>query len=311
MPKQNKTKAERIVTALEYSALLWFEWKFNKKGYDPYRLLFLFYEMSSGSSEYPEAEALERNLRNCLRDLEDELDIQVSLKKKSIECSSSDSAEDLTFSVLSFYLRSAFEEGAGEHNDFLIRRFCRYRFFFGEKQTEEDFLMSSLYLFVYIRYSMMHKIKMDCSYKKMMSAEKSERRLVPLYLAADSAYLTLVALDVKDKNEKQFILANLFLKEKISVLREYEKLKEKPEKFNYKKYKKTDLGRFQRETVRYRIRITQFSLEHWILNSDISLKITEDEGYWKTVEVESSDELEIQKASFIYNKYFIILSSEP
>ena len=132
-----------------------------------------------------------------------------------------------------------------------------------------------------------------------------------MYLAADSAYLTLVALDLQDKNEKQFILANLFLKEKVSVLKEYEKLKEKPEKFNYKKYKKSDLGRFQREVIKYRIRITQFSLEHWILNSDISVKITEDEGYWKTVEIESSDELEIQKASFIYNKYFVILSSDP
>ncbi len=310
MPKDKTTKQERIVIALEYSCLLYYEWNSGKK-----KKLDNFYEFLNSfdamvqkeKEKIPDPQNLERNYRNYLSDLEANYDITVSLKKKSIQYNSSNSLEETSLEVLSFYIKHAFQGQNEIHNDSAIQKFLRYRLMLITKKEEEGFLMELLYSFVFIRYAIKHKLKVECSYKKIMSTDVSVRRLYPLHLSTDAQYLTLVANDTKDNLQKQFILANLQLKPSVSLLNEFTKNQKKTEKFNFKKFKQSDEGRFQREEVIYKIRITNYSLEHLLLNYDFQVKILEDKGNWKIIEIISTDEIELQKALFGYDIYAQIL----
>ncbi len=181
MSKENSTREQRIFTAMEYAAVLYHHWKGKK--FDFYRIMNFYHELNQHkSSKIPEPEALERSYRNCLSDLEDCFDISVSVKKKNVQINSSESLEEKSFEVFSFYLRNAFSDLSGMHNDSLIRRYVRYRLFISPKENEELFIMNQLYLFTYIRHSIRKGIKMECSYKKLMSRENSASRLYPLHL---------------------------------------------------------------------------------------------------------------------------------
>jgi predicted DNA-binding transcriptional regulator YafY len=120
-------------------------------------------------------------------------------------------------------------------------------------------------------------------------------------------YLTLVANDIKDNLQKQFILANLKLNPSLSLLDEFKKNQMKAEAFSYKKFKQSKEGRFQRPDIIYKTKITSYSLEHLILNYDFSVKILEDKGSWEKIELTTSDEIELFKALFGYDVYAIIL----
>lgn len=72
-------------------------------------------------------------------------------------------------------------------------------------------------------------------------------------------------------------------------------------------YKESKESRFQRREIIYKIRITSYSLEHLLLNYDFSIKILEDKGNWKIIELTTSDGIELQKALFAYDVYDIIL----
>ncbi|HMV42819.1 MAG TPA: WYL domain-containing protein, partial [Leptospiraceae bacterium] len=250
---------------------------------------------------------LERNYRNYLSDLEANFDLTVSLKKKTVQFNSDDSLEEIAFNVLSFYIRHAFLKQTEVHNDSSIKKFIRYRLILFPSKKEESFIMEELYLFVFIRYAIQYNLKLEGSYKKLMSNSISTRRIYPCYLSTDSQYLTLVANDISDNTKKQFILANLHLKPKISLLNEFIKSQRVKDHFNYKKFKQSKEGRFQREEIFYKIRITSYSLEHLLLNYDFSIKILEDRGSWKIIELTTSDAIELQKALFAYDVYAILL----
>ena len=309
MPKDTTTKQERILIALEYACLLYYEWNSGKKKKldNFYEFLNLFDAMVRQEKEkIPDPQNLERNYRNYLSDLEANYDITVSLKKKSIEYNSSNSLEETSLEVLSFYIKHSFQGQNEIHNDSSIQKFLRYRLMLITKK-EEGFLMELLYSFVFIRYAIKHKLKLECNYKKLMSTEVSVRRLYPLHLSTDAQYLTLIANDTKDNLRKQFILANLELKSNYSLLNEFRKNQKKTEKFNFKKFKESSEGRFQREEVKFKIRISNFSLEHLLLNYDFPVKILEDKGIWKIIEIISTDELELQKALFGYDTFAQII----
>lgn len=310
MPKDTTTKQERILIALEYACLLFYEWNHGKK-----KKLDNFYEflnafdmmVRSNEGNVPSPQNLERNYRNYLSDLEDSFDISVSLKQKSIQLNSGNSLNETCLEVLSFYIKNAFQEENEIHNDSAIQKFLRYRLMFAQNKNEENLLMDMLHLFVFIRYAIKYKLKIDCNYKKLMSLDDSPRRLYPLYLASDAQYLTLVANDTKDNLQKQFILANLSLKSNYSLLSEFAKNQKKKEKFNYKKFKTSNEGRFQKPNINYKILITSFSLEHLLLNYDFTVKILEDKGNWKIIELIHSDVIELEKAIFGYDVFATIL----
>lgn len=310
MPKDSTTKQERILIALEYTCLLFYEWNHGKK-----KKLDNFYEflnafdamVRSDEGNVPSPQNLERNYRNYLSDLEDNFDITVSLKQKNIQLSSGNSIEETSFDILSFYIKNAFQAQNEIHNEGLIQRFLRYKLAFASRTNEESFLMETLYLFVSIRYAIKYKLKLECSYKKIMSLDVTVRRLYPVFLASDTLYLTLVANDTKDNLQKQFILGNLELKPNNSLLDEFKKNQKKKETFNYKKFKQSKEGRFQRVEIIYKIRISNFSLEHLLLNYDFKVKILKDEKNWKIIEIISSDEIELFKALFGYDIYALIL----
>jgi len=310
MPKDTTTKQERILIALEYACLLYYEWNHGKK-----KKLDNFYEflnafdsmVRSQEDKIPSPQNLERNYRNYLSDLEEVFDITVSLKKKSIQLNSGNSIEETCFDILSFYSKYAFEGQNEIHNEGLIQRFLRYKITFTTITKEESFLMETLYLFVSIRYAIKYKLKLECNYKKIMSKDVSTRRLYPVFLASDTLYLTLVANDTKDNLQKQFILANLELKQNMSLLDEFQKNQKKKETFNYKKFKQSKEGRFQRAEIIYKIHISNFSLEHLLLNYDFRVKVLESQDNSKIIELTSSDEIELYKALFGYDVFATIL----
>ncbi|HMW07449.1 MAG TPA: WYL domain-containing protein [Leptospiraceae bacterium] len=310
MAKETTTKQERILIALEYACLLFYEWSNGKKKKleDFYGFLQSFDSLvHSENKKMPDPQNLERNYRNYLSDLEANFDLTVSLKKKTVQFNSDDSLEEIAFNVLSFYIRHAFLKQTEVHNDSSIKKFIRYRLILFPSKKEESFIMEELYLFVFIRYAIQYNLKLEGSYKKLMSNSISTRRIYPCYLSTDSQYLTLVANDISDNTKKQFILANLHLKPKISLLNEFIKSQRVKDHFNYKKFKQSKEGRFQREEIFYKIRITSYSLEHLLLNYDFSIKILEDRGSWKIIELTTSDAIELQKALFAYDVYAILL----
>lgn len=311
MAKDTTTKEERILIALEYACLLHYEWNQGKKKKleNFYDFLNAFDTMIRPDEKIiPSPQNLERNYRNYLADLESSFDINVSLKKKKVELSSGNSLEEKIFEVLSFYCKYAFQEQNDFHNDKIIQRFVRYRLTFQEVKKEEFLLMETLYLFVFIRYAIKYKLKLECNYKKIMSQEKSNRRLYPVYFASDSMYLSLVANDTKDNLQKQFILANLQIIPSMSLLNEFQKNQKKKETFNYRKFKESKEGNFQRETILYKIKISDFSLEHLLLNYDFPVKVVGvEKDNWKIIELLSSDKIELYKALFGYDVYAAIL----
>ena len=94
---------------------------------------------------------------------------------------------------------------------------------------------------------------------------------------------------------------------KYRVSDEFKKNQKKKETFNYKKFKQSKEGRFQRVEIIYKIRISNFSLEHLLLNYDFKVKILKDEKNWKIIEIIYSDEIELFKALFGYDIYALIL----
>lgn len=292
---------------MEYAAVLYHQWKDKK--FDFYRIMNLYHELNHyKSSKIPEPEALERSYRNCLSDLEDCFDISVSVKRKSVQINSTESLEEKSFEIFSFYLKNAFSDLRGMHNDSLIQRYVRYRLFISPNEKEEMFIMNQLYLFTYIRHCIRYGMKMECSYKKLMSRDFSARRLYPLHLSSDSDYITLTALDSGDGLNKQFILANLNLNSDQSLLTEYIKSNNAKVKFNFTEYRKSPEGLFQKEEISYTIRISSFSLEHLLLNNDFYVRIIEDKGVEKIIEIKTADETALQNALFSYDKYFQILA---
>ena len=146
MPKDTTTKQERIVIALEYACLLYYEWNSGKKKKldNFYEFLNSFDAMVKGEEEkIPDPQNLERNYRNYLSDLEANYDITVSLKKKTIQYNSTNSLEETSLEVLSFYIKHAFQGQNEIHNDSAIQKFLRYRLMLSEKK-EEQFLMELL-----------------------------------------------------------------------------------------------------------------------------------------------------------------------